>query len=349
VTEPPRYERTTTTPVRGSRPPKGRSPVFLYGLIGVAVLASFLMSRVLSHGQEPLPEEPCSNEPCSIEVVPAVPTAPLLALRKEVTVSPYKDQDPDRWMRQTSVAPPQISGTSAAVIEGSCGRLVYGLRQNERSPPASIAKIVSALVVADNARLTDKVDVKINGWELAIADGSSIVGLEPGMNLTVEELLYGMMLPSGNDAALALADNLGGSRRFVGLMNDKVRRLGLENSRFATVDGRDADDNYTSALDIGLLGRELMANPALRTIAGAKTSTASWDRHTIWNTNYFVYGYPDAIGVKFGYTEGANETVVAAASRNGRELYVSVLSSDFAYLDAVKLMDWAYKNTQPSC
>lgn len=252
-------------------------------------------------------------------------------------------------MRQTNVAPPQISGSNAAVLEGSCRRLIYGLRPNDRRPPASIAKIVSALVVAENTRLTDRVDVKINGWEMAIADGSSIVGLEAGMNLSVEELLYGMLLPSGNDAALALADHLGGTRRFVGLMNDRVRRSGLENSRFATPDGRDAPDNYTSALDIVLLGRDLVANPSLREIAGTKTVTAKWDGHTIWNTNYFVYGFPGAIGVKFGYTESAKETVVGAASRNGRELYVSVLASDFAYLDGVKLLEWAYKNTSPAC
>src|SRR5262249_20731308 len=183
-------------------------------------------------------------------------------------------------------------GAAAVLIDGACGRLIYGLRPNDHYPPASIAKIVSALVVADRTQLTDKVQVKINGWDLAAADGSSIAGLIAGTSPTVEALLYALLLPAGNDAALALADHLGGQARFVDLMNDTARRAGLQNSHFATVDGRDAANNYTSALDIALLGRQLLANPALRTIAGSQTRTAPWDGHLMWNTNYLVYGVP---------------------------------------------------------
>jgi D-alanyl-D-alanine carboxypeptidase len=268
---------------------------------------------------------------------------------KAAAPRPYANQDPDRWMKSTTVAPPQIFGPNAAVVDGSCGQLVFGLRQNERRAPASIAKIVTALVVAEQAKMTDRVTVKVNGWDLAIKDGSSTAGLEAGMNVAVEDLLYGLMLPSGNDAALALADHLGGTQKFVTSMNERVRRLGLENSTFANPDGRDAAGQYTTALDMTLLGRELMRDPGLRAIAGTKTTPAKWDNHTLWNTNYLVYGYQGATGVKFGYTEGANETIVGSAVRNGRELYVTVLYSDFAYLDAVKLLDWAFANTRPAC
>jgi D-alanyl-D-alanine carboxypeptidase len=268
---------------------------------------------------------------------------------KPAAPKPYVHQDADRWMKSTTVAPPQIFGPNAAVVEGSCGQLVYGLRQSERRAPASIAKIVTALVVAEQAKMTDRVDVKVNGWDLAIKDGSSTAGLEAGMNVAVEDLLYGLMLPSGNDAALALAGHLGGTQKFVAAMNEHVRRLGLENSAFANPDGRDAPGQHTTALDMALLGRELMKDPALRQIAGTRTIAAKWDNHTLWNTNYLVYGYQGATGVKFGYTEGANETVVGSAVRNGRELFVTVLYSDFAYLDAVKLLDWAFASTQPNC
>jgi D-alanyl-D-alanine carboxypeptidase len=274
---------------------------------------------------------------------------PAAASVKPIAPRPYVNQDPDRWMRSTTVAPPAILGPNAAVVEGSCGQLIYGLRQNERRPPASIAKIVTAMVVAEQARMTDRVTVKVSGWDLAVKDGSSNAGLEAGQVVAVEDLLYGLMLPSGNDAALALADHLGGDAKFVSAMNDRVKRLGLENSQFANPDGRDAPNQYTSALDMTLLGREMMSNPGLRTIAGTKTIAAKWDNHTLWNTNYLVYGYQGATGVKFGFTEGANETVVGSAVRNGRELYVTVLFSNFAYLDAVKLLDWAFANTQPNC
>lgn len=268
---------------------------------------------------------------------------------KPAAPKPYANQDPDRWKTTTAVPPPRINGPNAAVVEGSCGQLIYGLMQNERRAPASIAKIVTAMVVSEQAKMTDRVDVKINGWEMAMKDGSSTAGLEAGQNVAVEDLLYGLMLPSGNDAALALADHLGGTEKFVTAMNERVRGLGLENSVFATPDGRDAPGQYATALDMTLLGRELMKDPALRTIAGTKTIPAKWDNHTLWNTNYLVYGYQGANGVKFGFTEGANETVVGSAVRNGRELYVTVLYSDFAYLDAVRLFDWAFANTQPNC
>jgi D-alanyl-D-alanine carboxypeptidase (penicillin-binding protein 5/6) len=262
---------------------------------------------------------------------------------------PYCNLDPEAWKRSASVAPPAIYGRNATVLEGSCGQLLYGLNHHARRPPASIAKIATALVVAERAQLSDRVNVTINGWDLAVEDGSSIAGLKAGQHLTVEELLYGLMLPSGNDAALALAEHFGGVARFTEMMNRLTKQHGLENSQFRNPDGRDAPDSYTSALDIALLGRQLMLNPALARIAGAKTQQTSWDNRLLWNTNYLVYGYPGATGVKFGYTDAANETIVGSAVRDGRELFVSVLDSDFAYLDAVKLLDWGFANTKATC
>jgi D-alanyl-D-alanine carboxypeptidase (penicillin-binding protein 5/6) len=336
----PQRSRRTTTPLKG-RKSSGKRPLFLVALALIAALVSFRVATQ-SKGAD---NSPCLKDAC-------VTIQPSLSESKAVDSAlpcPYCNQDASAWARQTSAAPPKLSGTSAAVIEGACGRLVYGLRQDDRVPPASIAKIVTAIVAAREGRLTDQVPINVNGWDLALQDGSSVAGLEAGTKLTLEELLYALMLPSGNDAALAIADYFGGAGRFTDLMNQTVKRLGLSNSRFLNPDGRDKDGNYTSAMDMGLLGRELMTNPALRKIAGTKTTPASWDGHTLWNTNYLVYGYPGATGVKFGYTEGARETIVGAAARNGRELYVSVLSSDFAYLDAVKLLDWAFANTHPDC
>jgi D-alanyl-D-alanine carboxypeptidase len=268
--------------------------------------------------------------------------------RKEATPCPYCNQDAEKWRSLTSVAPPAILGANAAVIEGACGQLIFGLREHERRSPASIAKIVTALVVVEQARLSDRVAVQINGWDLVAEDGSAIAGLEAGMNLSVEELLYGMLLPSGNDAALTLAGHLGGNDPFVQLVKARVARSGLKNTQLLNPDGRDLPESYTSAFDIVVLGRELMANPELRRIAG--TQTVPSPRGGLWwNTNYLVYGLPGATGVKFGYTEAANETVVGSAVLDGREVFISVLYSDFAYLDAVKLLNWALKETRPAC
>ncbi len=305
-----------------------------------------VVSRLTSRSSSAL--DACAGSPCFSADV-ASQQAPAVVAPAGTAVCPYCTQDPDAWVRLTKVPPPAISGTNAAVLDGACGKMVFGLHPDERRPPASIAKIVTAIVAADQGKLTDRVEVKVTGWELAVADGSSIAGLEAGMNLSIEDLLQGLLLPSGNDAALAIADHFGGTTRFVSLMNERVRRLGLKNSQFGNPDGRDTPASYTSALDIALLGRELMANPDLRRVVGTKTTPARWDGHLLWNTNYLVYGFEGATGVKFGYTEAAHETIVGAAVRGGRELYVSVLYSDFAYLDAVKLLNWAFTNTMPSC
>jgi D-alanyl-D-alanine carboxypeptidase (penicillin-binding protein 5/6) len=227
--------------------------------------------------------------------------------------------------------------------------MIYGLREHEQHPPASIAKIVTAIVATEGASLSDKVTVKTSGWDLAIKDGSSNAGLEAGQSVSVEDLLYALLLPSGNDAALALADNFGGVERFSALEQARIRKMGLENTQLSNPDGRDAPNNYTSALDIALLGRELMSNPVLRKIAGTQTRLAPWDNHTMWNTNYFVYGVDGATGVKFGFTEGAKETIVGSAQRDGREIIAAVLNSDYAYLDAKRLIEWAFANTTSAC
>src|SRR5581483_9624972 len=188
------------------------------------------------------------------QVAASLATPPLAP-----TPCAYCGQDPQRWRTLTDKPPPEIGGKSAALIEGSCGTMLYGLREADRLPPASLTKIVAAMVTADRAALDEPVDVTINGWDLAADDGSSIMGIEAGMRLPVRDLLYGMLLASGNDAALALAQHLGGVSHFVDLMNAKVQQLGLTNTHFVNPDGRDTPDHYSTALDMALLGRAFLA------------------------------------------------------------------------------------------
>jgi D-alanyl-D-alanine carboxypeptidase len=323
-------------------------------IIGTAVLGLALIGgALLGSSLLPLGDRAsvarCEGVECAVGLTPPEAAEASALVPTSPPPCPYCGQNPDKWQTLTLTPPPVLLAPSAALIEASCGRLIYGLNEHERLPPASIAKIVTALVAAEQTSLSTRVPITINGWDLAAEDGSSIAGLEAGMELTVEELLYAMLLPSGNDAALALAEHFGGNAAFVRLMNQRVARAGLTNTRLLNPDGRDAEGSYTSALDIALLGRELLANPALREVAGTQTRPASWDGHLLWNTNYLVYGFEGATGVKFGFTEAAKETVVGSAKRDGRELIVSVLASDFAYLDAVRLMNWAFANTALSC
>ncbi len=179
------------------------------------------------------------------------------------TPCPYCGQSEDRWSNVTTVAPPQLLGTSAALIEGDCGAQIYGLNSRQQREPASLSKIVTAMVVRDNLPLDQVVDITVNGWDLAVDTDSSIMGLEPGMQLSVEELLYGLLLPSGNDAALQLAQVLGGNDRFVTLMNQRVHDLGLTDSVFRNPHGLDDPGAHTTPFDMTVLGRELLKDPEL--------------------------------------------------------------------------------------
>jgi D-alanyl-D-alanine carboxypeptidase (penicillin-binding protein 5/6) len=345
--EPP-YPRQTTTPRRRQRRSGGHSPLAIIGLVIVAVVALAVWQGLsAADDNDPNAAAPeCPNDDCrtlaeDASIGAASPAPP--------TPCPYCNQDPERWRAFTSVQPPELGGKSAAVIENACGSLLYGLNQNDRRPPASLTKMVAAMVTLERARPADMVDIKVEGWELVAEDGSTIMGLEAGMRLSVQDLVYGMLLVSGNDAALALADHLGGTATFVGWMNDKVRALGFTNTHFVTPDGRYHPDHYSTALDMALVGRHLLSDPALRQVVATQQYQPQWDRPFIWNGNAMLYYYEGAIGVKTGYVEEGDFTIVTAAERNGRLLIVSVFGGWHLYLDAINLLDWAFDNTQSAC
>jgi D-alanyl-D-alanine carboxypeptidase (penicillin-binding protein 5/6) len=249
-----------------------------------------------------------------------------------------------------NVPPPKIRGKAAVVIEASCDARLYSHNGDLRLPPASLTKIATALVAVDHRNLSDMVDVQVNSALMAASTGSTVMGLQPGMRLSMGDLLYGLLLPSGNDAAIAIAQEVGGGvPAFVDLMNEKAAALGLQNTRFTNPHGLDEAGLYTSARDIAELGRALVAQSELAAIVRTKQYQPAWDGPEVWNGNELLDQYPGAIGVKIGYTEKAGQTIVAGAERNGRRIIVSVLSTWDRYADATALLDWAFANTQPAC
>ena len=240
-----------------------------------------------------------------------------------------------------------ISGRSAASIEASCGALVYGQREHERLPPASLTKIVTAIVAAEQDDLSRVVDVNVNSALLVVSTDSTVMGLEAGLRMSLRDLIHGLLLVSGNDAAAEIAMEVGGTiSRFIVLMNAKVDELGLQNTHFANPHGLDEPELYTSAYDIALLGRALLEDPELASIVAKKQYTADWNGPELWNGNELLNLYPGVVGVKIGFTEGAKQTIVAAVDRDGRRLIVSVLGSNDRYSDAIALLDWAWVNTE---
>ncbi len=310
-----------------------------------AIIVGLVLSRALSDGSDP-----STLQQSMLPNVAAARAAAGITPIASPTPCPYCGQREDRWQDVTTVAPPHLLGTSAALIEGDCGAEIYGLNSRQQREPASLSKIVTAMVVRDNLPLDKVVDITVNGWDLAVDTDSSIMGLEPGMQLSVEELLYGLLLPSGNDAALQLAQVLGGSDRFVTLMNQRVHDLGLTDSVFRNPHGLDDPGAHTTPFDMTILGRELLKDPELAKIVATEKRDEPWhDNGVIWNGNYLLVVYPDAVGIKTGYTEEAGWSIVSAARRDGRTLVASVFNSTDIYLDSMRLFDWAFANVPDLC
>jgi len=247
-------------------------------------------------------------------------------------------------------APPPISAAAAAVIEEPCGAVIHGFNTHVRLPPASLTKIMTAIVAAEQSDIRQTVDVTVDGGALSEATDATVMGLSPGQQLSLTDLLYGLLLPSGNDAALQIAEKVAGSvDDFVVMMNDKVDEMDLGNTHFANPHGLDEPDHYTSAYDIALLGRQLLKHPDLAFIVSTRSYQPLWEGPAVANLNLLLGNYPGARGVKTGYTPQAGQTIVAAAQRDGRRFVVSVLGSADNFADAALLLDWAFSRSGSSC
>ncbi|HEY7801213.1 MAG TPA: D-alanyl-D-alanine carboxypeptidase family protein [Dehalococcoidia bacterium] len=238
-------------------------------------------------------------------------------------------------------APPAITAKSAVVIDGDTGRVLYDLGAHDRRPPASVTKIMTALLTIEHGDLGRTVVSDVDATTMV---GSSVMGLRPGVPITIEDLLYGLMLPSGNDAAVLLAENVDGSvPAFVAEMNKKAKELGLKDTHFANPHGLDDPNHYSSAYDLARLARYAMQEPEFAKIV----STQDWhlappSDYDLHNGNSLLETYPGADGVKIGWTDNAGWTLVASAQRDGHRLYVTVLDSTDRDADATALFDWAF-------
>jgi D-alanyl-D-alanine carboxypeptidase len=172
-------------------------------------------------------------------------------------------------------------------------------------------------------------------------DGSSTMGIEPGRTVSLDTLLHGMMLPSGNDAAEQVALSLGGSReQYVEWMNQEAAALGLKDTHFVNPSGMDAAGHYSSAYDMAMLARYAMRNATFRDLAAA--TTYSGDGFHMQNLNRLLGVYPGADGVKIGFTDAAQKTIVASAVHAGHRVYVSLMHSEDLPGDCTTLFNWVW-------
>lgn len=244
---------------------------------------------------------------------------------------------------------PDVTAASAIVVDLSSGAVLWGRDIHAQRAPASVTKIMTALVAADLASLDTKVTVQDSDLV-----GESSMGLQSGETVTVEALLYGMLLPSGNDAATALARTLGmqpgdtmpaqSIQHFVDKMNAKAKTLGTKETHFTNPHGLDEPGHLTSAADLALIATAFAANPTLMRIAG--TVTYDGFGHTIHNLNKLLYDgrYPSVIGGKTGQTDEAGYTLVEISSQNGRQILSVELgtTADAFWTDAIHLLAYGY-------
>lgn len=235
--------------------------------------------------------------------------------------------------------------SSYVVIEQSSNRILKGNNVDLRLPMASTTKIMTALIVLENAKLDDVVTIP---KEAVGVEGSSIY-LKSGEKISVKDLLYGLMLRSGNDSAVALAIHTAGNvNKFVELMNKKATDLGLKNTSFKNPHGLSAKDHYTSAYDLAIIASEAMNNNVFKEIVGSKTHSVvtqnEEENRYFANKNRILYSYSGGNGIKTGYTKEAGRCLVASSMRDDMQV-IAVALNHYNYFDlCTNLMNYAHDN-----
>lgn len=241
---------------------------------------------------------------------------------------------------------PTINSRAAVVIDRKTGSILYEKNANQVRKMASTTKIMTAIVVIEKANLKDVVTIS----KKAGGTGGSRMGLKENDKVTVKDLLYGLMLPSGNDAAVALAEYVGGSiEEFAMQMNQKAKELGLTHSHFVTPHGLDQNEHYTNAYELAFITNYALNIPLFAEIVKTKSQIIHINENTkeLRNTNELL-GYLNGVyGVKTGFTNGANRCLVTAVKRGNLELICVVLGADTKKnrtRDSIHLIEHVYKN-----
>mgnify|MGYP000989351143 CR=1 FL=1 len=244
--------------------------------------------------------------------------------------------------------PPAVTAKSAIVIEAQTGKILYALNADERRYPASTTKIMTLIVALERGKADDIVTASPNA---AAAEGSSL-WLTPGEQLKLLDLMYGMMLISGNDAAVAIAEHIAGSvDNFAGLMTAKAHEIGALNTNFTNTNGLPDPNHYTTAHDLAIITAYGYKNPLFTKIVSTKNAVIPWPEKTIprdlYNENRMLWLCNGGNGVKTGYTSLAGRCLVTGANRNGIQLVAVVLDSERMWDDSIALLDYGFEQFTP--
>lgn len=240
-------------------------------------------------------------------------------------------------------APESLSAVSAILIEAETGTVVYAKNADEQRAMASTTKIMTAILTIEAGDLDS--EFTVDSYAIRV-EGTSM-GLLEGDRVSRRDLLYGILLPSGNDAANAAAVSVSGSiGAFVELMNDKAQQLGLSSTHFVTPSGLDADGHCTTARDLAKLTAYAMKNDIFREIVCCSEAQVEYGnppyQRTLYNSNKMLKRYEGAVGVKTGFTDNARRCLVSAAERGGVTLIAVTLNAPDDWNDHTKMLDYGF-------
>lgn len=239
-----------------------------------------------------------------------------------------------------------LNTRSCIVLDRLSKKILYGKNEYNKVKMASTTKIMTATIIIENCNLEETVEIS----KKAANTGGSRLGLKTGDKITIKDLLYGLMLRSGNDAAVALAETCAGSIvDFSNLMNKKANELGLVNTHFESPHGLDSDGHYTTAYELALLSDYALKNKTFLQIVGTSNYTITINGYpkSLTNTNELLGNLNGVYGIKTGFTNGANRCLVTACKRNDMDIICVVLGCDtkkFRTSDSIKLIEYAFNN-----
>lgn len=242
---------------------------------------------------------------------------------------------------------PSVSAESAVLINGDTLEVVYEKDSQKQLSMASTTKIMTSILALEQGNVQQVVEITP---EMVNVEGTSI-GLKAGDYITLETLVAGMLLESGNDAANAVACAVGGDQvRFAELMNAKASEIGMRNTNFVTPSGLDHEEHYTTAYDMALLGAYALKNPAFKSICSSKSMAVSFgnpaSKRTFSNHNKMLSLYDGAIGIKTGFTKKSGRCLVSAAERDGVQLIAVTLNAPNDWDDTAAMFDYGFSRVE---
>ncbi len=237
---------------------------------------------------------------------------------------------------------PLVTARAAALLDAGSGQVLFEKNARQKMPPASTTKIMTALLALEGGELQSTVTISPG----AASVGEASLDLQAGEQLTLEDLIYGALLESGNDACVAIAEHVAGSEQnFVLLMNQKAAMIGAGDTNFKNTNGLPATGHYTTALDLAVITRYALGNPVFKEIVDTRDKTIGGDmKRYLSNTNRLLWSYSWADGVKTGTTVEAGQCLVASGTIDGRQLISVVLNSENRWRDSSKLLRYGYDN-----